>query len=108
MENKPSIPKEIQNKIEAEMLNVTNRSIKKGWDDGTSTNYGLRFAEGAERIAKQEAIGFGNFIGEGFELLANGDGWTLFAEKYCEIGAEFDKIYTTDQLYTLYQQQKQK
>jgi chromosome segregation ATPase len=48
MENKPSIPKEIQDKIEAEMLNVTNRSIKKGWDDGTSTNYGLRFAEGAD------------------------------------------------------------
>jgi len=56
-----------------------------------------------------DAIGFADWVGNGFKMLALNNIWECFNDDYCDgKNIQLDYHYTTEQLYTIYQNQKQK
>jgi len=65
--------------------------------------------ESIEPCATSSEIGFAEWLGNGFKMLALNNIWECFNDDYCDgKNIQLDYHYTTEQLYTIYQNQKQK
>jgi len=65
--------------------------------------------ESIEPCATSSEIEFAEWLGNGFKMLALNNIWECFNDDYCDgKNIQLDYHYTTEQLYTIYQNQKQK